>query len=141
MTVKEFKKRVTELLNDSSSYVLNDDELEMWKQRQKEISAHQAELARRDREMMSHWFEQDVYVHGNWFTRLWMRIQYHLRDTRGAGRFPPIPDHIRKEIARCLLPDIIAFYESEKGQREFEEWKKNNLPDQTQNDTDHSKKT
>ncbi len=37
---------------------------------------------------------------------------------------PPIPDHIRKEIARCLLPDIIAFYESEEGQREFEEWKK-----------------
>jgi hypothetical protein len=36
----------------------------------------------------------------------------------------PIPDHIRKEIARCLLPDIIAFYESEEGQREFEEWKK-----------------
>ena len=39
---------------------------------------------------------------------------------------PPIPDHIRKEIARCLLPDIIAFYESEEGQREFEEWKINN---------------
>ena len=27
------------------------------------------------------------------------------------------------EIARCLLPDIIAFCESEEGQREFEEWK------------------
>ena len=76
--------------------------------------------------MMSHWFEQDAYVNGNWITRLWLRIQYHLRDTHGAGRFPPIPDHIRKEIARCLLPDIIAFYESEEGQREFEEWKKNN---------------
>ena len=62
----------------------------------------------------------------DWITRLWLRIQYHLRDTHGAGRFPPIPDHIRKEIARCLLPDIIAFYESEEGQREFEEWKKNN---------------
>ena len=28
------------------------------------------------------------------------------------------------EIARCLLPDIIAFCESEEGKREFEEWKK-----------------
>lgn len=39
MTVKEFKKRVTELLNDSSSYVLDGDKLEMWKKKQKEISA------------------------------------------------------------------------------------------------------
>ena len=27
------------------------------------------------------------------------------------------------EIARCLLPDIIAYYESEQGQREFAKWK------------------
>ena len=26
-------------------------------------------------------------------------------------------------IARCLLPDIQAFYESEDGRREFAEWK------------------
>ena len=26
-------------------------------------------------------------------------------------------------IARILLPDILAFYESEEGQREFAEWK------------------
>ena len=124
MTMKTFQKRVIALLNDNHSYVLKGDALEAWKDRQKEISAHQAELAHRDQEMMSHWFEQDAYVNGNWFRRLWLRIQYHLRDTRGAGRMPPIPDHIRIEIARCLLPDIIAFYESEEGQREFEEWKK-----------------
>ena len=28
-----------------------------------------------------------------------------------------------KEFARCLLPDIIAYCESEKGKREFAEWK------------------
>ena len=74
--------------------------------------------------MMSHWFEQEAHVHGNWFRRLWLRKQHHLRDTHGAGRMPPIPDHIRWKIARCLLPDIIAFYESEERQRVFEEWKK-----------------
>ena len=26
-------------------------------------------------------------------------------------------------IARCIMPDILAFYESEEGQREFTEWK------------------
>ena len=54
-------------------------------------------------------------------------MQYILRDKHGEGNPPQIPDHIRMEIARCLLPDIIAFYESEKGQREFEEWKKKNI--------------
>ena len=26
-------------------------------------------------------------------------------------------------IARCIFPDILAFYESEEGQQEFAEWK------------------
>ena len=26
-------------------------------------------------------------------------------------------------IAQCILPDIIALYESEEGQKEFQEWK------------------
>ena len=29
-----------------------------------------------------------------------------------------------KRPARCILPDILAFYESKEGQREFSEWKK-----------------
>ena len=35
-----------------------------------------------------------------------------------------IPQHKIEAIARCLLPDILAFYESEEGQREFAEWKR-----------------
>lgn len=34
-----------------------------------------------------------------------------------------IPQHEIEYIARCILPDIIALYESEEGQREFREWK------------------
>ncbi len=33
-----------------------------------------------------------------------------------------IPQHAIETIARCILPDILAFYESEEGQREFREW-------------------
>lgn len=33
------------------------------------------------------------------------------------------PDHIIEKVARCLLPDILACFESEEGQRKFEEWK------------------
>ena len=35
-----------------------------------------------------------------------------------------ILQHIIEAIARCILPDILAFYESEEGQREFAEWKR-----------------
>ncbi len=34
-----------------------------------------------------------------------------------------IPQHKVEQIARCLLPDILAYFESEEGQREFEEWR------------------
>lgn len=34
-----------------------------------------------------------------------------------------IPQHELEAIARCLLPDIISFFESEEGQQEFEKWK------------------
>ena len=38
-----------------------------------------------------------------------------------------IPQHQIEAIARCTLPDILAFYESEEGQREFAEWQKQRL--------------
>ena len=34
-----------------------------------------------------------------------------------------IPQHEIETIARVLLPDILAYHESEEGQREFAEWK------------------
>lgn len=38
-----------------------------------------------------------------------------------------IPQHQIEAIARCILPDILAFYESEEGQREFAKWQKQRL--------------
>ena len=34
-----------------------------------------------------------------------------------------IPQREIEIIARCIFPDILAFYESEEGQQEFAEWK------------------
>ena len=34
-----------------------------------------------------------------------------------------IPQHQIEAIARCIFPDVLAFYESEEGQREFAAWK------------------
>ncbi len=41
-----------------------------------------------------------------------------------------IPQHQIEAIARCILPDILAFYESKEGQQEFEEWKKQRQAEQ-----------
>lgn len=35
-----------------------------------------------------------------------------------------ITEHEVEALARCLLPEIQKFFESEEGKREFEEWKK-----------------
>lgn len=34
-----------------------------------------------------------------------------------------LPDHAVDAIARCILPDILEFYGSEEGRKEFDEWK------------------
>ena len=47
-------------------------------------------------------------------------ILNYIRDNRGEC---DIPDDLLKEIARCLVPDIIAFFETEEAKREFEAWK------------------
>ena len=62
------------------------------------------------------------------------RIEDLLRDNNGEC---DIPDDLIKEIARCLVPDIIAFFETEEAKREFEEWKikqEQNLVEKTKNE-------
>ncbi len=34
-----------------------------------------------------------------------------------------IPKHELETLAMCFLPDIQAFFESEEGRKEYEEWK------------------
>lgn len=48
------------------------------------------------------------------------RIEELLKDTHGECE---IPDELIKEIARCLIPDVIKFLESDKGKEEFKAWK------------------
>ena len=48
------------------------------------------------------------------------RIEDLLSNNDGAC---DIPDEVIKEIARCLVPDIIAFFETKEAKREFEAWK------------------
>jgi len=44
--------------------------------------------------------------------------------TNNKNHEPDIPDHVIESLARCILPSIRAYFESEEGKREFAEWKK-----------------
>ena len=43
-----------------------------------------------------------------------------LRDKSASAK---IPKCILDELARCFLPDILAFYETVEGRKEYDEWK------------------
>ena len=64
------------------------------------------------------------------------RIEELLRDNHGECE---IPDELIKEIARCLLPDVIKFLESDKGKEEFEKWKSNQEFDKREGNIYHNK--
>jgi len=46
-----------------------------------------------------------------------------LADRSGEGDLK-IPKYVLESLARCFLPSILSFFESEEGKQEFEEWKK-----------------
>ena len=57
-----------------------------------------------------------------WMFRLeyWQVIIRHLRDNTGSLE---ISEELLDEIAKCLLPNILAFVHSERGKAEFAKWK------------------
>ena len=63
-------------------------------------------------------------------------IEELLQDNHGECE---IPDDLIKEIARCLIPDIIKFLESDKGKEEFEKWKSNQEFDKRERNIYHNK--
>ncbi len=63
----------------------------------------------------------EEYVRSTGVKRLYYRFIYKiLLDTHGTIN---LPDHEIEALARCFLPDILAFFESEEGKAEFEAWK------------------
>lgn len=122
MTWKKFWKRVNALLHDNRTVLREGEDIEDWEEYQKKQRAAEAERQRKEQEILATWFLREEYLTAGRFKRFLLRLEFAFRSTRGESHIPQIPDHIRMEIARCLLPDIIAYYESEQGQREFEKW-------------------
>ena len=66
------------------------------------------------------WPEIKEYERANVFRRIWLRMVQTLRNRNGSVG---IPIHVLESIVDTMLPDIVAFFETDEGKREFEEWK------------------
>ena len=128
MNMKKFWRRLQAILSDNRSGFFSAEDYDQWvENHRKELEEREkaeAERQRKEEELLATWFFREEYLNAGWFKRLLLTIEFLIRDKHREGHIPQIPDKVRMEIARCLLPDIIAFFESDKGQKEFEEWKK-----------------
>ena len=67
-----------------------------------------------------YWKDIQANEHGGFWARLRVRIKYTFRERRAEC---DVPKYVLQAIVDDMLPDIRAFFESEEGKREFEEWK------------------
>ncbi len=66
------------------------------------------------------WKDIYDYENGNIFKRLKVYIKSLLLSKKATCN---VPHDVIESIAATFLPDIRAFFESEEGKKEFEEWK------------------
>ena len=74
--------------------------------------------------LIPYWKDIRDYESGGFWKRLRVQLKYILRDRSGECS---VPKHVLQAIVEDMLPDIRAFFESEEGKREFEEWKAQQL--------------
>ena len=123
MTIKKLWQRICCLFHDDRTRLREGETLEDWEEVQRKQREEEAKRQKKEQEILATWFLREEYLTAGWLKRFLLRLEFAFRDTRGESKLPPLPDHLRMEIARCILPDIVAYFESERGQREFAEWK------------------
>jgi hypothetical protein len=84
-----------------------------------------------------YWKDIQAYEHGGFWARLRVQIKYTFRDRSAEC---DVPKYVLQAIVDDMLPDIRAFFESEEGKREFEEWKVQREKKPTEGEKEHKKK-
>ena len=70
--------------------------------------------------MEPYWKDIRAYEHGGFWACLRIELKYTFRDRRAEC---DVPKYVLQAIVDDMMPDIRAFFESEEGKREFEDWK------------------
>ena len=66
------------------------------------------------------WNEIRDYEKASLLRNAWLRIVQTFKNGKGSAG---IPIHALESIVDTMLPDIVSFFETDDGKREFEEWK------------------
>ncbi len=74
------------------------------------------------------WEEIKNYDELSFLKRLLIRLRFTWKSTKAEL---VLSDEIVESIVDLMLPDIISFFESEEGKKEFEEWKKEYMKGKT----------
>ena len=110
-------ERIKEILTDTSGIIGTPEERAKWKQ----YYDNQTELAKAVAAELENGNEQMIgQKKGTWLRRIKDALRCIFTDKRGECT---IPDDVIKRLAKALLPNILAYFESEEGKKEFEEWK------------------
>ena len=95
--------------------------LEKYEKRNYEIEWREEVQRRNDQDKVAHILCSEDYTNANLWKRIWIFIRKVLPIDRRAEF--NIPDHEIEALARCFLPDIITYFESDEGKAEFINWK------------------
>ena len=87
--------------------------------------------------MEPYWKDIQAYEHGGFWARLRVQIKYTFRDRSAEC---DVPKYVLQAIVDDMMPDIRAFFESEEGKREFEEWKAQRENKPADGEKEHKKK-
>ena len=87
--------------------------------------------------LVPYWKDIQAYENGGFWKRFFINIKYALRDKRAECG---VPKSVLQAIVDDMMPDIRAFFESEEGKREFEEWKKQRAIKKAEKGKKHKKK-
>ena len=83
------------------------------------------------------WKDIYDYENGNIFKRIRVILKSLLLSKKGNAN---VPHDVIESLAATFLPDIRAFFESEEGKREFEEWKAQRENKPADGEKEHKKK-
>ena len=84
-----------------------------------------------------YWEDIQAYEHGGFWARLRVELKYTFREKRAEC---DVPKSVLQAIVDDMLPDIRAFFESEEGKREFEEWKAQRANNPVEKEKERKKK-
>ena len=113
-------ERLKEILTDTSGIIGTPEERAEWKKYYEDQTELAKAVAFRIEKENAQIIEQKK---STWLQKIKDAPHDIFTDKRGECT---IPNDVIKRLAKALLPNILAYFESEEGKKEFEEWKQQN---------------